>query len=353
MKFRMTYIITGILLLIILGCNSPEFTSLKMYVNENNLEKAEENGLLALEKEPENALVPYILAVDVYLEKKNYKDFAKMLDEAMLRNPDQKLERPFKIGNDPIITIGDAVKVYREQEWGTTYNEGVANFNDKDNLKAIENFELAAMIWPVKGMTYGTLSALYLEIGNVSKASEVIKDGLKYAPDDEQVNLAAATIAFELEDFDNAIKYYLIASKVSKNPGPIMRKLIFLYIDLGKYEDAIEYSLEALRSYPDDADIYYNMGVLYQKLALADFNTARENFLIISDMENPDQEKLKEIYQQFRSAKIYSIDAKEYFQQTLNLETEDTGAGEAVSEMKKMIRQMNEIFIPSVEKMMD
>ena len=63
-------VLSAIVLLLILACNSPEFTSGKMYVNENNLEKAEEQFKLALQVEPNNALIPYRLAVDVYAPQK-------------------------------------------------------------------------------------------------------------------------------------------------------------------------------------------------------------------------------------------------------------------------------------------
>ena len=37
---------------------------------------------------------------------------------------------------------------------------------------------------------------------------------------------------------------------------------------MGQFEDAIGYSMKAIREYPNDPDIYYNVGVLYQKMAI-------------------------------------------------------------------------------------
>ncbi len=353
MKKRLTLLVSIILILTFWGCNSPEFTSLKMYVQENNLEKAEEQGLLALEKEPDNALIPYILAVDVYLKQKQYEKMAEMFEEALRRNPEQKLESPFIVEGEYIGTVEQAISIYRDQEWGEAFNEGVRLYNEQDIDGAIKKFELAVLILPTDGRTYGTLSALYLNRDNVDKARELIKKGLKYAPEDEQVLLAAASLAKQEKDNLKAIDYFKAAIKVSKDPGPIMRNLIFLYIDLEDYEQAIEYSMEAMKEYPFDADIYYNVGVLYQKMALNAFDKARDDFLVQADLEHPEQAKLQEIYDGFYSSLKYSQEAKDYFQQTVDLETEDTGATKAVKEMKKLIEQLRNIFLPAVEELME
>ena len=54
-----------------LEARSMEFTSAKTYARvENNLSKAEEWGLKALEKEPENSFIAFFLAKEVFLPQK-------------------------------------------------------------------------------------------------------------------------------------------------------------------------------------------------------------------------------------------------------------------------------------------
>ena len=51
------------------SCQSPEVTSAKVYFQQNNLEAAEEQLLIALQKEPLNPEVPFLLATGVYIPR--------------------------------------------------------------------------------------------------------------------------------------------------------------------------------------------------------------------------------------------------------------------------------------------
>ncbi|MFQ6610690.1 MAG: tetratricopeptide repeat protein, partial [Fidelibacterota bacterium] len=252
-----------------------------------------------------------------------------------------------------IKTVGKAVKLYREQEWSQTFNEGVQLYNDKNIDEAIQYFELSSRIDPNKSQSYVTLAQIYVESKDLQNAKELVDKAISIDPNDEQAIVTAGNIASLEDDKLKAIQYYLRAADISSKPAPIMKKLIFLYIDLEEYEQAIDYSMKVLKSYPYDSDIYYNIGVLYQRIALNQFNVARDNFLIVSDMEKRDPSELQKILDGFQQARLNSIEAREYFQQAWDLEVEDTGAKEAVSEMKKLKEQLDMIFIPSVEEMME
>ena len=54
---------------------------------------------------------------------------AKMLDIAEKRNPDKLLEKPFKLGETPVQTIGEGVNAYRDQEWAKIYNICITMFS--------------------------------------------------------------------------------------------------------------------------------------------------------------------------------------------------------------------------------
>lgn len=63
---KINVLIILMIVALIIGCSSQEFTSAKLYVQQKNLPKAEEFFLLAMEREPMNPEVPYLLARDVY-----------------------------------------------------------------------------------------------------------------------------------------------------------------------------------------------------------------------------------------------------------------------------------------------
>ena len=59
------------------------------------------------------------------------------------------------------------------------------------------------------------------------------------------------------------------------------------------------------------------------------------------------------IYIDFTKARTLCVDAKDYFLDSSDLEGDDSGSAHAVSEMKKTIQQLDNIFIPSVRDMMN
>ena len=54
----------------------------------------------------------------------------------------------------------------------------------------------------------------------------------------------------DLVKMENAKELYLKAIEYSNDPGPIMRKLLFVYIDIGNNQKAIDYSNEILSPKP-------------------------------------------------------------------------------------------------------
>ena len=144
-------------LLFITGCSSTcmEYRSATAAArSEKNLKRAEEWGLKALES-PEcnpgsDALVPYFLATEVYLVRKDYRKMAEMLTIAEQKNPDQLLENPYKLGDTPIETIAEGVEAYREQEWVKVYNQAVDLIQKEKIERAKKKIEIAILIYPGK-----------------------------------------------------------------------------------------------------------------------------------------------------------------------------------------------------------
>ena len=101
------------------------------------------------------------------------------------------------------------------------------------------------------------------------------------------------------DDFQMAEESYQKAIENTDDSGPIMRKLLFVYIDKGDNQRAIDYSDELLDKYPNDADLYFNVGVLYQRLTLRMFDPTRELFLKTTDEDTSSPETIKGIYDSF------------------------------------------------------
>ncbi len=321
--------------------------------SENNLQRAEKFGLDALgaaECNPDtNAWIPYFLAKEVYLVQKNYIQMAKMLNIAEETNPKQPLEYPYKLGETPIETIGEGVEALRDYEWGKLFNKAVILFNKKKYNKAEKQLKLCLVVHPDRIENYPALVDIYIQNENNDLALETIEAGINIDPKHSYLNRIKADFSYQNEDFETARELYRIAIENSDNPGPMMRKLLFIYIDLGENQQAIDYSNELMDKYPDDPDLYYNVGVLYQRLTVEIFDPTRDLFLITTVDSDPST--ISEVYNSFKTARQYAYNSKDYFLQASDLELEENiSTAEAVSEMRKLMDQIDDLFIPSIRE---
>ena len=352
---KIIYSLAILAILTITGCvsSSMEYRSATTAArSEKNLKKAEEWGLKALyiEADSSNAHIPYFLAIEVYKPRQEWIKMAEMLDEAVKRNPTQQLERPIVIDRDNIfLTIEEGVKTYREEEWGKLYNLSVEYFQKDEFKSAIHNLDIAIKMDPSRGESYGTLAALHLQSENQEMAKEIALLGTKNAPGYALNYQVLADIAIKGGNLDEAEKYYEIAITNTEDPGSVMRQLIFLYIDKGETQKAIDYSDVLLNKYPNDPDLYFNIGVLFQRLALEAFDPARELYMGLSDP--PSSEEAKQVFNQFSNSRKYAYNDRDYFLQASDLEIEGDGSsGRAAKEMRKLMKQIDEIFVPSIRE---
>ena len=138
---------------------SMEFNSARSYVRiENNLVEGEKWGLLALEIEPDNAQVPYFLAVEVYRPQKKYTKVGEMFQEALNRSSNIVLEVPFKSGGKTIKTIHEAIN----NEAVTYFNKASSYYNKGKKKKAEETFKMAMRLNPGLIDNYIALSEYFL-----------------------------------------------------------------------------------------------------------------------------------------------------------------------------------------------
>ena len=323
--------------------------------SEKNMKRAEEWGKKALSSSECNpstdAWVPYFLATEVYLQQKRYAKMAEMLALAEQRNPDQPLETPFKLGNIPVETIGEGVEAYRDQEWTKIYNKAV-DYIQKDEIdKAKKEIETAILIHPKKGQNYFTLANIFIQQKDTIKAITTINNGLKADSTFSMLYLIKADISLQNNDLKVAEESYLKAIKYSDDPGPIMRNLLYVYIDMGDNQRAIDYANQLLNQFPYDADIYYNVGVLYQRMARGIESSSKGKYNKLNEMDTPDTQLIREIYTDFKQLRKYANSAKDYFYEASDLEEEKNfDTQDAISEMKKSVKQMDDIYLDSIRE---
>ena len=79
------------------------------------------------------------------------------------------------------------------------------------------------------------------------------------------------------------------------------------------------------------------------------FDPTRESFLSTTEESSP--ETIRKVYNSFVKIRKYAYNSKDYFLQASDLELdENLYTQEAVSEMDKLMDQIDEIFIPSIRE---
>ena len=151
---------------------------------------------------------------------------------------------------------------------------------------------------------YSSIIAYYASNNNFKKAKEYVDKGIE--------TNKSSSILYEmggkllLQEFqllkDNvdllhqAEQMYLKAIALSDEKGAIKKQLIFVYIDMGENQKAISIANELLNIYYDDPDLYFNVGVLYQRLATDLYDPTAEAYVKLNAEETPDPDMVVQIH---------------------------------------------------------
>ena len=277
---------------IFVGCSSQEYTSAKLYIQQQEWNKAEEFLIKAMDVEPENPEIPYQLGYHIYgLQKKDWQRMNQSFDKALAIDPNKKILEQGK-------TVKEFVIMARTQFWAEMYNKGVAEFNEyrsapmdqKDTIlkMAINTFEISATIKTDEAQTYTMLSTCNHLAGNTDKSENYILKALELTPNDANVNLTAGQIFMQKQEFETALPYVKKAVELEPSNTKSIRNLAQIYYDIGQLEESIQTYEVAINKETDPkvkADLYFNLGILYNRVG--NLEEAEYNFTNSLD-ENPD-----------------------------------------------------------------
>ena len=164
--------------------------------SEKDLKRAEEWGLKALKvpSDKTNALVPYFLATEIYKPQEEWEKMAAMLDEALKRNPEQKLEQKdwflsvpeeelAKMSNNQKIeavvnTIKKGVQAHRDEAWTIIFNQAIELLNSKEYDVALKKLNLSLKMDNKRAETYKALIGYYVQNDDIKTAKEYVEKGL-------------------------------------------------------------------------------------------------------------------------------------------------------------------------------
>jgi tetratricopeptide (TPR) repeat protein len=319
--------ILGYAAVIIVSCTSQEYTSAKLYIQQQEWKKAKEFLVKAIEVESENPEIPYQLGYHIYaLQEKDWEKMNQSFDKALAIDPNKKI-----LGQEK--TVKQFVTMARAQFWAEMYNKGVVEFNEyraapmdeKDAAmkKAINTFEVSARIKPDEAQSYTMLSTCNHLAGNTDKSEDYILKAVALSPDDANVNLTAGQIFMQKQEFETALPYIQKAVELEPSNTKSIRNLAQVYYDMGQLEKSIQTYEVAIDKETDrevKADLYFNLGILYNKVG--NLEEAEYHFTNALD-ENPDDvEAVMGMAQVFENAEKWRK-AEKFYRELIAIDPEN------------------------------
>ncbi|MBN2780952.1 MAG: tetratricopeptide repeat protein [Candidatus Marinimicrobia bacterium] len=302
------------------GCQSQELTSAKVYIQQKDYAKAEFNFLTAMDVEPENPEVPYLLAVEIYANKNSgladYSKAKKYLDLTVQRDPNY---------------LPENVKQFRIQLYGFTFNTAVNHYNkvirnesqdrDADLAKAIENFDLAAQLQPEDPKASIQIARIYSELmNNNTKAYEALDKAIKKAPGNGDLKAEKARILAKEDRVEDALDMFDKAFDAAPENMTIgLRYAQFLY-EHSLFEKSAEIYNRLIAVEPGNKDLYFNLGM--SMLRLGNAEGSKDQFETVVALDPEDTQAIALVGQVYFDLKDY-ITAEFYFRQLLEIEPEN------------------------------
>ena len=289
-----------VLIPLALGCQSSALTAAKLYLQQEEPQKAKDQLVLALETEPQNAEAHFLLG-KIYSGEGDYA----AMDASFARAAD--LSPKFESEIDQI----------RDFYWAREYNAGVkaAQGEEVDFDRALTRFKNATLIragrleaWrnlayvyyqldqddraiatyqrivaadSVDANSLYSLGVLYISQDRYQEAEQVLTQLSRIAPDhyDGHINLAVAQV--RLEDLEGAEENYLKAIAIDPTRHSAHYNLGNLYWQQKSYTAARKVYEQTLAVAPDDDDALYNLAITH--LALEDMEAAMPLLLQLSE----------------------------------------------------------------------
>jgi len=350
--FRQTLFATLVLFLFACsGGGSFEFNSAKTYARiDKDLKSAEEWGLKALEMEPNNALVAYFLAVEVYRPMKKQGKVAQMYVEALKRTENLVLDRPFRVGDEYINNVHEAIKIEGQKE----YNEGVELFGKNKKTKAIAKFELSTKLVPDFIQPYISLSTIAMADEKYDKALDYINEGLKIENSND-LNTRKAECLSRKGNYDDAIAILnLIKADDELMQINIEKQIFNITLEKENYDEA------AILGDAIVEKMFTTLGIDELEIASTCYNVAFCNYQIgntkhqkaleiLNSATEDESERSLALNLAEDAIKYYKL-AKGRFYDSSSYNPNDVNSSLKAKELNKSIKQIKEIIIPGLSK---
>ncbi len=301
------------------SAQSMEMTSAKLYIQQNEWDKAIHWLEEAVKKKPDNAEAHFLLA-------QGYGQKGRMADMITEFAATEQYDKKGKYTKE--------IKAFRQKYFADSFNAGVKAFNEQNFELAAEKFSMSAMVDPSQVASFQNLTVAYRQVENDIEAGtpcdgcstnehewdpmvarcrdkstaeyakfcccKDAKDQLygvivnsyqtliKMQPDSLMHYMALSDYYKSKKQFDKSAA--LLAEVVQKHPNDarVLAELAITYDYLGKSDDAFKMYEQALVNKPDDKDLRFNYGRLF--LMREDYDNAITQFMKVVEIQPDDFE---------------------------------------------------------------
>lgn len=233
-------------LLILVGCQSKEVTSAKVYIQQDDWDKAIEQLEIAVENFPNDAEARMLLGRG-YGKKGKFEEMVEQFNASLAIGP--KFEKD----------INHEISYY----WTNNFNAGVKAFNAGTLEKAIEKFNTCIMIDSTRKDAYKNLSSCYQRTDDVESAISLLETFLARNPDDVESMIRLHDMYVAKKEFDKSVEMLTRAKEIDPENVDILSSLAITYDMKGEQDKAFEVYQTALEKNPESPDLLFNLARLY------------------------------------------------------------------------------------------
>ncbi len=282
MSFKRVFsvlVISILFMLLLTSCQSPELTSAKVYFQQENIEKAKEQLLIAKSNEPSNPEVPWLLATKIYMPEKEWDKAREELDLCVKIDPTYKDKADNELRR---------VWAQFHTKAANIFNEGIQSIfpEDKDSLLTVAaaEFEKALEIKKDKA-TYNGIIKCYFITNDSSMVIKHTEDAMENGIFDKDIIYYYTQVLWRPGNKENALT--IIEDILAEHSDFLDLNLLYIqYLtELDRNDIAIKSCEELSNKYPSNLDIKFILAQIYVKNDRLDEAT-REFEKVLA--ENPD-----------------------------------------------------------------
>ncbi len=233
------FVIAG---LVLVACQSKELTSAKVYIQQDQWDKAIEQLELAVKNYPNDAEAHYLLG-EAYATKGKFE----------LMN--EEYEKSLELTDE----FAQLISASRDKYWVQTFNKGVRMINQDSTEAAISAFKTAQSINPDRPESYNNLAITYLRLDRMDDAVNIYKKLIKVDPDNIKAMNELGRLYIQMEEYENTVELEQKVLEKEPDNSDAVFNLAMAYDQLGEREKAQEAYERALEVNPDDPDLLFNI----------------------------------------------------------------------------------------------